>query len=201
MHLLQFSQSIDSPSEIYVAFQWDPLLRPSLPPRQEGHSDTRVLGQMPSDPLWCISAPKSQIHCHDRTISLELFEIPHTRPELPASPAIPLAVSFSSSSSFFNSINNTKCKSLEQMLIEKKDRRRTGEDEEEGKQKEGGGKNTSGEQNNPAGPPLPLQASEVTLCFCEGACEQNGLWSWVTALYCGITTATTKPLQKCAGWL
>lgn len=107
----------------------------------------------------------------------------------------------SSSSSFFNSINNTKCKSLEQMLREKKDRRRTGEDEEEGKQKEGGGKNTSGEQNNPAGPPLPLQASEVTLCFCEGACEQNGLWSWATALYCGITTATTKPLQKCAGWL
>lgn len=61
------------------------------------------------------------------------------------------------------------------MLREKKDWRRTGEDEEEGKQKEGGGKNTSGEQNNPAGPPLPLQASEVTLCFCEGACEQNGL--------------------------
>lgn len=46
----------------------------------------------------------------------------------------------SSSSSFFNTINNTKCKSLEQMLREKKDRRRTGEDEEEGKQKEGGGK-------------------------------------------------------------
>lgn len=60
---------------------------------------------------------------------------------------------------------------------------------------------TSGEQKNPAGPPLPLEASEVTLCFCEGACEQNGLWSWVTALYWGITTATTKPMQKCAGRL
>lgn len=54
---------------------------------------------------------------------------------------------------------------------------------------------------NPAGPPLPLEVSEVTLRFCEGTCEQNALWSWVTALYCGITTATTKPLQKCAGWL
>lgn len=35
--------------------------------------------------------------------------------------------------------------------------------------------NTSGRGENPAGPPLPLEASEVTLCFCEGACEQNGL--------------------------
>lgn len=62
MHLLQFSQSIDSPSEIYVAFQRDPLLWPSLPPPQEGHGDTRVLGQMPSDPLRCTSASKSHIH-------------------------------------------------------------------------------------------------------------------------------------------
>lgn len=57
------------------------------------------------------------------------------------------------------------------------------------------------EGENPAGPPLPLEASEVTLCFCEGACEQNALWSQAPALYWGITTATTKPMQKCAGWL
>ena len=44
MHLLQFSQSIDSPSEIYVAFQWDPLLWPSLPPRQEGHNWHKSVG-------------------------------------------------------------------------------------------------------------------------------------------------------------
>ena len=68
MHLLQFSQSIDSPSEIYVAFQWDPLLWPSLPPPQEGHGDTRALGQMPSDPLRCTSTSKSHIHRRYRTI-------------------------------------------------------------------------------------------------------------------------------------
>lgn len=123
MHLLQFSQSIDSPSEIYVAFQWAPLLRPSLPPRQEGHSDTRVLGQMPSDPLWCISASKSHIHCYDRTISLQFIEIPHTRPESPASPAILLFYSLSLSVFFLNSINNSKCKSLDQMLSKKKKRK------------------------------------------------------------------------------
>lgn len=52
----------------------------------------------------------------------------------------------------------------------------TGDDEERENRKGGRRKkNTSGEQKNPAGPPLPLEASEVTLCFCEGACEQNGL--------------------------
>ena len=115
MHLLQFSQSIDSPSEIYVAFQWDPLLWPSLPPPQEGHGDTRVLGQMPSDPLRCTSTSKSHIHRHYRTITPDLIEIPHTEPESPASPALLLTVFF-----FFYSINSSKCKSPEQMLREKK---------------------------------------------------------------------------------
>ena len=102
MHLLQFSHSIDSPSEIYVAFHWDLLLWPSLPPRQEGHSDTRVLGQMPSDSLWCSSTSKSHIHRPYRTISQELNEIPHTKPELPASPALLLAAFF-----FFPPISST----------------------------------------------------------------------------------------------
>lgn len=126
MHLLQFSQSIDSPSEIYVAFQRDPLLWPSLPPPQEGHGDTRVLGQMPSDPLRCTSTSKSHIHRHYRTISLDLIEIPHTKPESPASPTLLLAVFFF----FFYSINNSKCKSPEQMLREKEIGGTTGDDEE-----------------------------------------------------------------------
>lgn len=140
--------------------------------------------------------PKNHIHRHYRTISHRPhWNTTHTKSESPALPALLLAFFF-----FFNSINNGKCKSPEQMLREKRlkknwGRWRVGRTERKKK------KNTSGEQNNPAGPPLPLEASEVTLCFCEGACEQNGLWSWVTALYCGITTATTKPLQKCAGWL
>lgn len=92
MHLLQFSQSIDSPSEIYVAFQWDPLLWPSLPPPQEGHGDTRVLCQMPSDSLRSTSTSKSHIHRHYRTISIDLIDIPHTKPESPALPALLLAV-------------------------------------------------------------------------------------------------------------
>lgn len=204
MHLLQFSQSIDSPTEIYVAFQWDPLLWPSLPPPQEGHGDTRVLGQMPSDPLRCTSTSKNphpsplqdnQPRAHWNTTHQTWIT------SIARSPAC--SFSFLSLSLFFYSINNSKCKSPEQMLREKKKRskKNRGRWGGWGGQKERGKKNTRGEQNNPAGPPLPLEASEVTLCFCEGACEQNGLWSWVTALYCGITTATTKPLQKCAGWL
>lgn len=61
------------------------------------------------------------------------------------------------------------------MLGEKRDGRRTGDDEEGENRKKEKKKHTSGEQNSPAGPPLPLEASEVTLCFCEAACEQNGL--------------------------
>lgn len=137
MHLLQFSQSIDSPSEIYVAFQWDPLLWPSLPPPQEGHGDTRVLGQMPSDPLRCTSTSKSHIHRHYRTISLDLIEIPHTKPESPVSPALLLAIFFF----FFYSVNNSKCKSPEQMLREKKIGGTTGDDEE-GENREKGRKKT-----------------------------------------------------------
>lgn len=51
----------------------------------------------------------------------DLIEIPHTKPESPASPALLLAVLF-----IYYFINNSKCKSLEQMLREKKGRRRTG---------------------------------------------------------------------------
>lgn len=156
MHLLQLSQSIDSPSVIYVAFQWDPLLWPSLPPPQEGHSDTRVLGQMPSDPLQCTYVSKSHIHCHYRTISLDLIEAPHTKPESPASFALLLEVFFFF---FFNSINNGKCKSPKQMFREKK----MVEREPRTIKRRGNRKNTSEEQNNPAGPPLPLETSEVTL--------------------------------------
>lgn len=157
MHLLQFSQSIDSPSEIYVAFQWDPLLRPSLPPRQEGHSDTRVLGQMPSDPLWCISAPKSQIHCHDRTISLELFEIPHTRPELPASPAIPLALFFFFFF-FFLILSTTPSVNLWSKCWERK---RIGE--ELGKMKRRGNRKKEGEKTQVENKTTQL----VHLCHCK----------------------------------
>lgn len=71
MHLLQFSHSIDSPSEIYVAFQWDLLLWPSLPPPQEGHGGTRVPGQMPSDSLRCTSTSKSHFH----PVSLDIIDV------------------------------------------------------------------------------------------------------------------------------
>lgn len=56
--------------------------------------------------------------------SPDLIEIPHTRPESPASPTLLLAVFFK----IYYSINNTKCKSPEQMLREKKigEERRTG---------------------------------------------------------------------------
>ena len=130
MHLLQFSQSIDSPSEIYVAFQWDPLLWPSLPPPQEGHGDTRVLGQMPSDPLRCTSTSKSHIHRHYRTITPDLIEIPHTEPESPASPALLLTVFFFIPSTAASVNLRSKCS------VRKKDRRTTGGRWRGGKQKE-----------------------------------------------------------------
>lgn len=199
MHLLQFSQSIDSPSEIYVAFQWDPLLWPSLPPPQEGHGDTRALGQMPSDPLRCTSTSKSHIHRRYRTIKPRLHWNTTQRTWITSIARSPACTFFFIIPSTTASVNlRSKCSGGEK---KKKIGGTTGDDEERENTEKGRKKNTSGEQNNPAGPPLPLEASEVTLCFCEGACEQNGLWSWVTALYCGITTATTKPLQKCAGWL
>lgn len=198
MHLLQFSQSIDSPSEIYVAFQWDPLLWPSQPPPQEGHGDTRVLGQMPSDPLWCTSTSKSHIHRHHRTISLDSHWNTTHQTWMISIARSPVCSFFIF---FILSTTASVSKSPKKMLGEKKRWKKNWERWRGRKQKERRRKNTSWEQKRPAGPPLPLEASEVTLCFCEGACEQNALWSCVTALYCAITTATTKPLQKCAGRL
>ena len=108
--------------------------------------------------------------------SLDLIEIPHNKPESPASPALLLALFF-----FFLIPSTTASVNLRSKCSgggkkkKKKIGGTTGDDEERENTEKGRKKNTSGEQNNPAGPPLPLEASEVTLCFCEGACEQNGL--------------------------
>lgn len=105
--------------------------------------------------------------------SLDFIEIPHNEPESPASPALLLALFFFIIPSTTASVNlRSKCSGGEK---KKKIGGTTGDDEERENTEKGRKKNTSGEQNNPAGPPLPLEASEVTLCFCEGACEQNGL--------------------------
>lgn len=117
MHLLQFSQSIDSPSEIYVAFQRDPLLWPSLPPPQEGHGDTRVPGQMPSDPLRCTSTSKKP-HPSPPWDNQPYTSLKYHTPNLNHQHR-PLSC-FAVFSLFFYSINNSKCKSPEQMLREKK---------------------------------------------------------------------------------
>ena len=96
-----------------LLFSGTPCCGPHCLPPQEGHGDTRVLGQMPSDPLRCTSTSKSHIHRHYRTISLQtLIEIPHTEPESPASPALLACFFFL----FFYSINNGKCKSPREEL-------------------------------------------------------------------------------------
>lgn len=199
MHLLQFSQSIDSPSWNLCCFSvGTPCCGPHcLPHRrvtvtQECWARCRVI---PFD-----APPLSRATFIAAIAQSAYAPLKYHTPNLSRPLSCLQFINFFYFL-FFYSINNCKYKSPEQMLRRRKKigeelgTMKTGEN-----QKEGGG-NTSGEQNNPAGPPLPLEASEVTLCFCEGACEQNALWRWVTALYCGITTATTEPPQKCARWL
>jgi len=83
------------PLKFMLLFSETPCCGPHCLPNRRVTTDTRVLGQMPSDPFWCTSASKSHIHRHERTISQDLNEIPHTKPKLPALPALPLAVFFS----------------------------------------------------------------------------------------------------------
>lgn len=203
MHVLQFSQSIDSPSEIYVAFQGDPLLCPSLSPRQEGHCDTRVLSQMPSDPPEAPSLPcTTHIHRHCRTIRKGFNKIPHSKPELLAAPTLLFSTCYIQYSFFF--LLSAVSVNLRSKCVEK-DWRRSEDDEEEGKLKERGvkEKKKKAQVENKTTQLVHLCHCKPVKspCFCEGACEQNALWSLAAALYCGITTATTKPLQKCAGRL
>lgn len=130
MQLSQFSQSIDSLSEIYVAFQGRPpavaLAAPSPPYRrvtvtQERWARCRVI---PTDTPF---ASKSHIHRNCRTIREDLNEIPHTKPELPAELTLLLDVFF-----FFFFFLSTASVNLRSKCFEK-----TIEDDEEvGKLKE-----------------------------------------------------------------
>lgn len=131
MHVLQFSQSIDSPSEIYVAFQGDPLLCPSLSPRQEGHCDTRVSSQMPSDPpqkhLLSLARPTSIATAGQSERASIKYHTPNLNYQQRPLSSFLLAIYF------FSSSIGSKCKSPEQMrwkrLEEKRGRWRGGEAE------------------------------------------------------------------------
>lgn len=85
MHLLQFSQSIDSHSEIYVALQGTPpaVALAAPPPErrvtvtQERWARCQVI---PTDTPF---TSKSHIHRNCRTIRKDPNEKPHTKAELP----------------------------------------------------------------------------------------------------------------------
>lgn len=66
------------PLKFMLLFSATPYCGPPCLPPQEGHSDTRVLCQMPSDSLRRTSTSKSHIHRHCRTISRDLVGMLHS---------------------------------------------------------------------------------------------------------------------------
>lgn len=111
----------------FISFQWDSLWRPSLPLSQEGHGDTRVPG---TDAQWF---PLMHLH------SQKPYQSRHHGYKQ-ESPAITLALSHPPS--FFFSISNRYCKSLEGMRGEIKIERTTGDkgEKEKNEHKWEGGK-------------------------------------------------------------